>query len=172
MELACGTGLWTHYLAEESKQVEAVDASPEAIAIDRDRQHTANVEYSVADIFEWKPKTTFDLVFFSFWLSHVPSDRFESFWRSVRRALEPEGSVFFIDSLYEPTSTARDSAPPSRSGIVQRRLNDGRDFRVVKIFYGPTDLERRLNEGGWQGCVRSTGKFFLHGSMKPARERI
>ena len=66
LELACGTGLWTHYLAEESKRVEAVDASPEAIAINRDRQRTANVEYSVADIFEWKPKTTFDLVLFLF----------------------------------------------------------------------------------------------------------
>jgi hypothetical protein len=36
LELACGTGLWTHYLAEESKEVEAVDASPEAIAINRE----------------------------------------------------------------------------------------------------------------------------------------
>jgi len=168
LELACGTGLWTHYLAEESKRVEAVDASPEAIAINHDRQRTSNVKYSVADIFEWKPNTTFDLVFFSFWLSHVPSGRFESFWRTVRQALEPEGTVLFIDSLYELTSTARDSVPPSRTGIVQRTLNDGRDFRVVKIFYDPGKLERRLNAGGWRGWVRSTGKFFLHGSMKPA----
>src|SRR5579862_2026967 len=55
LELACGTGLWTHRLAENSRHVTAVDASPETIAINRARVGSANVEYHVADIFSWLP---------------------------------------------------------------------------------------------------------------------
>ena len=50
----------------------AVDASPEAIAINRARVGRANVDYVEADLFAWTPPARYDLVFMSFWLSHVP----------------------------------------------------------------------------------------------------
>lgn len=163
LELACGTGLWTRRLAASSSRVLAVDAASEMLSINRAQLRTGNVEYCQADIFSWTPSRTFDLVFFSFWLSHVPAGRFDEFWNNVRRALKPAGSVFLVDSLLEPTSTARDHDLVGRSGIVRRKLNDGREFQIVKIFYEPSELESRLSALGWNGWVRSTGKFFLYG---------
>jgi hypothetical protein len=93
--------------------------------------------------------------------------RFNAFWHVVRTALKPGGIVFFVDSLLEQTSTARDHDPLDESGIVQRRLNDGRTFRLVKVFYEPKSLESQLLRCGWQGRVRSSGKFFLYGSVTP-----
>lgn len=168
LELACGTGLWTRHLAATNNRVVAVDASPEVLAINRDRVRSGNVEYVDADLFEWKPAGTFDAVFFAFWLSHVPPGRFDAFWRTVRAAVKPGGRVFFVDSLLEQSSTARDHDPLDASGIVKRRLNDGREFEIVKVFYDPAVLERRLTNAGWKGSVRSTGTFFLHGSVTPA----
>jgi len=165
LELACGTGLWTQRLAEDNLRVMAVDASSETIAISRKRVGSANVEYQVADIFSWVPPTAFDVVFFSFWLSHVPPARFEEFWALVRAALKPGGQAFFIDSLPEPTSTAKDHGPLDESGVSRRKLNDGREFNIVKVFYQPSVLERRLADLGWSGWVRSTNKFFLYGLM-------
>src|SRR5580698_2874585 len=101
LELACGTGLWTRRLAENNKRVMAVDSSPETIAINRERVGSANVEYRVVDIFSFAPPAAFDVVFFSFWLSHVPPARFDEFWSIVKGALKPGGRVFFIDSLME-----------------------------------------------------------------------
>ena len=121
LELACGTGLWTQRLADGNRHVTAVDASPETIAINRERVGSANVEYHVADIFSWVPPTTYDVVFFSFWLSHVPPARFEEFWALVRAALKPGGQAFFIDSLPEPTSTAKDHGPIDESGVSRRK---------------------------------------------------
>lgn len=163
LELACGTGLWTSRLAARSSRVLAVDAAPEMLSINRERLRTGNVEYSQADIFSWAAPRTFDLVFFSFWLSHVPRGRFDEFWDNVRRALKPTGSAFFVDGLFEPTSTARDHDSIDRSGVVRRKLNDGREFQIVKIFYEPSELESRLSALGWNGWVRSTGRFFLYG---------
>jgi ubiquinone/menaquinone biosynthesis C-methylase UbiE len=166
LELACGTGLWTRHLAEGDRHVVAVDASPESVAINRARIQSKRVEYVVADLFKWVPPATpFDAVFFGFWLSHVPAERFEAFWAMVRAALKPGGAVFFVDSLSEQAATAHDQAPLDASGVVQRRLNDGREFRVVKVFHEPAKLERLLVHRGWAGVVRTSGRFFLYGSM-------
>ena len=94
LELAAGTGLWTKRLANSAKRVVAVDGSPEAIEINRHRLRSSEIEYEIADIFTWQPRRTFDVVFFSFWLSHVPAQRFETFWDTVRLALNPRGNAF------------------------------------------------------------------------------
>jgi len=169
LELACGTGLWTQLLAQLNRRVMAVDASPEVIEVNRARTHSDHVHYVLADLFSWTPPAAqFDAVFFGFWLSHVPADRFEAFWTMVRAALRPTARVFWIDSLLEPSSTARDHGPLDHSGVVRRRLNDGREFRIVKIFYEPADLKQRLSRLAFAGWVRSSGKFFHYGCVSAA----
>jgi SAM-dependent methyltransferase len=165
LELACGTGQWTRRLAANNRRVVAVDASPEVIALNRERVGSEIVEYRAADIFSWVPEETFDVVFFSFWLSHVPAGRFEEFWALVRRALRPGGQAFFIDSLMEQSSSALDHGPLDESGVSRRRLNDGREFDVVKIYYDAEELRRRLAGMGWNGWIRRTERFFLYGSL-------
>jgi demethylmenaquinone methyltransferase/2-methoxy-6-polyprenyl-1,4-benzoquinol methylase len=165
LELACGTGLWTRHLASIGTSVIAVDASPEAIAINQRRAGAANVDYRLMDIFSSMPEGEFDTVFFAFWLSHVPSSRFEWFWLTLRERLRPGGRVFFIDSLREPLSTATNHQPPGDSDIIRRKLNDGREFQIVKVFYHPLELEQRLASMGWRGAVQSTGSFFLYGQL-------
>lgn len=81
------------------------------------------------------------------------------------RALKPGGRVFFIDSKYDQTSTARDHhLGPPETGTATRRLNDGREFEIVKIFYRGEELERRLSRLGWRVQVRETAHYFLYGS--------
>src|SRR6266511_2356481 len=136
LELACGTGLFTRRLAPRVPHITAVDASPEVLAINRSRVAAANVDYIKADLFSWRPAARYDTVFFSFWLSHVPEDRFAVFWDNVANALAPSGAAYLIDSAFDPTSTAKDHVLPGRdAGIVTRRLNDGREFRIVKLFW-------------------------------------
>ena len=167
LELACGTGLFTRHLAPRVPQVTALDASPEVIACNRARVNCQNVDYVIADLFEWKPPARYDLVFMSFWLSHVPLARFESFWSVVRQALAPGGHAYVIDSALDPTSTARDHPKPdAESGIVTRKLNDGRQFRVVKLFHEPGALKRRLAAIGFDSAIDRTPCYFIHGKVR------
>ena len=168
LELACGTGLFTRHIAPRVPQVTAVDASPEVIAINRARVAAANVDYIEADLFSWRPAERYDAVFFSFWLSHVPDDRFAAFWDVVASALVPAGAAYLIDSAFDPTSTARDHVLPKRdAGIVTRRLNDGREFRIVKLFYRPAELAMKVAALGWRADIRQTGTYFIHGEAQP-----
>ena len=154
LEFACGTGIWTEKLAPQAASLTAVDASPEAIAINAARVRSPRVHYVQADLFQWAPDGRYDTVFFGFWLSHVPPERFDAFWALVRDCLAPGGRVFFVDGQREPTSTAVDNELPAEpSTTLDRRLNDGRVFRIVKIFHEPAVLADRLRTLGWEPAV-------------------
>lgn len=171
LELAAGTGLWTQRLAPYAETLTVVDASPEVLALNRARVGARpGVSYVVADLFDWRPEGRYDTIFFSFWLSHVPPERVAAFFATVRNALAEGGRVFFMDSLRTQTSTARDHALPDAADAttLTRRLNDGRQFEIVKVFYTPESLAAQLASFGWHAAVHSSGQFFLYGSAVPA----
>jgi demethylmenaquinone methyltransferase/2-methoxy-6-polyprenyl-1,4-benzoquinol methylase len=164
LELACGTGIWTQYLLQYAAQITAVDAVPEVMVANKERTQSAKVQYIQADLFNWQPEKKYDVVFFTFWLSHVPPERFEAFWKLVTNALKPQGRVFFIDSRFEQTSTARNHILENPADtVIKRRLNDGREFNIVKVFYQEKDLEGKLRDAGWKITVAQTPQYFLFG---------
>jgi SAM-dependent methyltransferase len=166
LELASGTGLWTQRLARAARSVTVVDSSPEVHAINRERlgASTAEVRYVVADLFQWQPDRQYDTIFFSFWLSHVPPERLAAFWSLVRSALVPSGRVFLLDSLYDESSTAKDHRLEGPDAYaVNRRLNDGEVYRIVKVFYRPDDLIRQLSAWGWRAHIEQTPTYFYYG---------
>jgi SAM-dependent methyltransferase len=169
LELACGTGQWTAHLARYADSLTAVDAAPEAIQINRARLDGLPVRHVQADLFEWRPSEQFDTVFFSFWLSHVPPERFEGFWDMVRSCLAPGGRVFLIDNLRSEAAAEIDpEAPGPEAGSVVRTLGDGRRFVVWKVLFTPEELVTATRALGWDLDVRPTGSFFLYASGTPA----
>jgi len=167
LELAGGTGHWTASLAGYASHLTVLDASEETLTINRAKTAGATrpVHYVVADIFDWQPARTYDVVFFSFWLSHVPPGRFEAFWQLVDRALRPGGRVFFIDSALprsEPHDHVR-SDDPERA-ISLRQLDDGREYNIVKVFWQPAALEERLATLGFDISARkTTNEYCIYG---------
>jgi demethylmenaquinone methyltransferase/2-methoxy-6-polyprenyl-1,4-benzoquinol methylase len=156
LELAAGTGIWTRRLVRLADRVVAVDANTETLAL-----NTQEAELVRADVFEWEPAERFDLVFFSFWLSHVPEERFDEFWSRVRPALEPGGRVFLVDSGAGDTAhTGTDQT----DGEETRSLADGRTFRIVKRRWRPDELAERLAPLGFALDLRdSANGHFLYG---------
>ncbi len=170
LELACGTGIWTQELAKLADHVTALDAAEEVIAINRAKLNAANVTYQQADLFNWQPDQQYDLVFFSFWLSHVPPDRLASFLATVNRAVKPGGRLFIIDSTPDVDSSAKDS-PERHDNVYQRRnLKDGSQFTIVKIYYEPDSLRDSLSAAGFRADVRTTDHYFIYASGVKEKE--
>jgi demethylmenaquinone methyltransferase/2-methoxy-6-polyprenyl-1,4-benzoquinol methylase len=167
LELAGGTGWWTRELARWAASLTVVDSSEETLTINGQRVGRADVSYQVADIFSWQPGQRYDAVFFSFWLSHVPRERFDDFWALIASCLAPEGRVFFIDNRRNPSPTATDPYIIDEADDVQRRrLSDGSEHRVVKVFYEPDELADRLRALGWTPRLAGTSRF-IYGSAAP-----
>lgn len=166
IELAAGTGQWTGLLAEYADTLVATDASPEMLELNALKTGDASVEYRVADAFSLEPSRSFDVVFFGFFLSHVPRGQLEPFWAVIDGLLDAAGRVFFADEadhgLWDEDWLDRDA------GIVSRPLSDGRVHRAVKVLWQPAALESRLAELGWQISVESSGPFLWgSGSRAP-----
>jgi SAM-dependent methyltransferase len=162
LEMACGTGQWTRQLLRHARSVTTIDASPEMLAIaSRRLAHDPRVQFVRADIFHWRPERAYDVVFFGFWLSHVPPQRFDSFWSMVADCLTPQGRVFFADDAYR---TPDELIEGESSTTIRRRLEAGSEFRLVKVPLTTSGLEHRLTEMGWQIEVSQTSGPFFWGS--------
>jgi demethylmenaquinone methyltransferase/2-methoxy-6-polyprenyl-1,4-benzoquinol methylase len=168
LELACGPGVWTGQLLRHATDVTAVDASPEMIGIASGRVGDDRVRFVRANIFDWRPDRRYDVVFFGFWLSHVPLERFGSFWSLVADCLEPGGRVFFLDDAYR---TPDELIEGESSSTILRRLRDGSAHRAVKVPHRAEELEERLARIGWRVQVQATatGPFYW-GSGAPVAE--
>lgn len=162
LELAGGTGIWTHELTKFASRITSLDAAPEVQAISRAKNPTAPVTYAQADLFAWEPTTTYDLVFFGFWLSHVPPDRLDDFLAKVNRALKPGGVVFLVDSQRSSQKRKGASPWPLEGHVQQRELRDGSQHKIVKIYYQPDELQAKLAEHGFQATVTATENYFIY----------
>ena len=157
LDLAAGTGIWTRKLVQRARRVVALDANAEVLAL-----NTPDAELRLVDLFDWQPAPgeQYDLCFFSFWLSHVPEERFDAFWRTVRSALRPDGRVFLVDNGWGDSAHARRSA----DGRELRTVADGREFEIIKHWREPDELARRVAPLGFELDPRVTrNSHFLYG---------
>jgi ubiquinone/menaquinone biosynthesis C-methylase UbiE len=166
VELAAGTGWWSPLLASRG-ELSLYDASPAALDLARERlvAHGLRAHLHVRDAWA-EPDRAVDGLFMGFWLSHVPRTRLPDFLASARRWLKPGGQLAFIDSLADPASGAADHPQPD-DGVAIRRLADGREFEIVKVFYEPAELAAALVEAGFDEVdVSITGRFFVLGAAR------
>ena len=169
LEMAPGTGIWTGELIKLGERVTALDASAEMIAINRAKLQSERVDYVRTDLFQWQPDREYDMVFFGFWLSHVPSERLTAFLETVHAALKPGGRLFFVDSRKAAQSSEPEADHGGRDELQGRVLNDGRRYEIVKIYYDPARLTETLRRHGFDIRVRATQRSFIYGDgLKPA----
>ncbi|MGZ4137658.1 MAG: class I SAM-dependent methyltransferase [Actinomycetota bacterium] len=176
LELACGTGLFTRRLARRARRLTAIDTSAAVLAINRERVGDPSISYVHDDLFMWEPPAgrTFDSIFSSFLISHIPPSRFGEFWERIARWLSPGGRVFVCDDL------AGGEGRPSNPGTSvedgpryahRRTLGTGRAYTIVKVFYRPDRLAAALAALGWEAEIGTTGEEFFHATAWPSGSR-
>ena len=141
IEIACGTGYWTKFIAPVSMHILALDTAPETINIAKSRVPEWKVVFLVGDAYAL-PKHTgqFDAAFAGFWFSHVPKTRQREFLLGLAARLEPGAKVVFLDNRYVDGSSLPVTARDAEGNTFQtRQLSDGSTHKVLKNF--PTEAE-------------------------------
>lgn len=164
VELAAGTGWWSPLLATKG-ELSLYDAADAPLDRARDRLLAHGLRAHLHRRDAWaEPDRRVDGLFTGFWLSHVERDRLADFLAIARRWLAPGGRFAFIDSLPDPASGASDHPTPADDRSI-RRLDDGREFAIVKVYYPPDELRTALAAAGFEDVsVTTTGRFFLLGT--------
>lgn len=168
LDLACGTGKWTPFLARplhEQARLIAYDYSPTMLAQTRARlqdegaEVLAKVDFVRGDAYILPFQDgAFDCVFFGFWLSHVPRERVLPFFSEIKRVLKPGGQVLVYDSAQLP------GKPTDQ--VQNRPLNDGSTHQVLKIYYTPDELQTQLARVFSSAVAHQTRQFFVIGRAK------
>jgi demethylmenaquinone methyltransferase/2-methoxy-6-polyprenyl-1,4-benzoquinol methylase len=168
VELAAGTGWWSPLLASKG-QLSLYDAVEEPLDRARDRllAHGLAAHIHVRDAWA-PPDRQVDALFCGFWLSHVERQRLNDFLAICRAWLKPGGLFCFIDSRRDPQSSATNHPTPANDQSL-RRLDDGREFTITKVYYEPAELEDALRSAGFaETKVETTPRFFLLGRASAA----
>jgi demethylmenaquinone methyltransferase/2-methoxy-6-polyprenyl-1,4-benzoquinol methylase len=162
VELAAGTGWWSPLLAGKG-ELTLYDAAPATLDRARERlvAHRLRAHLHVRDAWAEPEGDPADALFTGFWVSHVERERLPAFLGLVASWLKPGGRYALIDSLPDPASGAADHPAPSDDRSV-RRLDDGRAFEIVKVYYRPDELAAALEATGFHDVeVTTTGRFFV-----------
>jgi len=142
LEIACGTGYWTQFVATRAASVLATDVNEEVLELARLKPFPrGNVEFACADIYSREDLSRqFDAGLGAFWWSHVPRQGQADFIAHFHRRLQPGAVVVFLDNRYvEGSSTPLTRTDEHGNTYQTRALDDGSSHEVLKNI--PDELE-------------------------------
>jgi ubiquinone/menaquinone biosynthesis C-methylase UbiE len=153
LEVACGTGYWTRFIAPAAASVQGIDTAPETLRIAEARLAEAGgaapkVRFQIGDAYALAASTPrCDAAFAGFWFSHIPKARAGGFLAGLGSVLAPGARVVLIDNRFVEGSSTPISERDGEGNTYQaRRLGDGSAHRVLKNFPSEAEL-RALAEG-------------------------
>jgi ubiquinone/menaquinone biosynthesis C-methylase UbiE len=156
LEVACGTGYWTQFIAPAASHVTAIDSAPETLQIARSRPGCAGVDFCTGDAYALpEPPDRFDAAFAGFWYSHVPLVRVRAFLQGLQARLQPGSRVVLLDNRYVAGSSTAISETDADGNTYQARpLADGSSHRVLKNFPMEAQLQAAIEGLGRGGQWR------------------
>ena len=143
LEVACGTGFWTSFMAEVADHICAIDASPEMLAIARGKSLPAQrVEFCLGDAYRLeKVFGDFNAGLANFWFSHIPKARISEFLAGFHRRVGAGAVVFMADNTYiAGVGGELVSRPGATDTFKLRELADGSKHQVLKNYYDAGQL--------------------------------
>ncbi|MBK9243414.1 MAG: methyltransferase domain-containing protein [Burkholderiales bacterium] len=148
LEVACGTGWWTQFIAPAAAQMTAFDALAEPLAFARLRPGVERVAFVQADAYDLPESLgRFDAAFAGLWLSHVPLERSSEFFAGLHARLDPGARVVLIDNTEAQCELLPIVERDANGNSYQlRTLPDGTTHRVLKNF--PPEAALRSMIGG------------------------
>ena len=97
LDVGCGVGVYSKYLAEAGFTVAAIDFSGKVIEIAKEYNPHPNITYIQQDITEFDSEEKFDLILFSDVLEHLPSSDVFGVVRRITKYNIHENTVIIVE---------------------------------------------------------------------------
>jgi SAM-dependent methyltransferase len=165
LEIACGTGYWSQYLAVTARRMCAIDATIEPLEFAKVRPNCDEVNFQLASAYDL-PETLgkFSGAFAGLWLSHVPVERRPEFLESLHARLEPGSLVVLLDNSKVQCIEYPIVETDSLGNTYQsRKLRDGSQHRVLKNFPSKNELQAMIERVGKGSFYEELENFWLFG---------
>ena len=142
LEIACGTGYWTQFIAPAARRVHACDINESVLEIAREKRMAGAVDFSRADAItlEGVPEGC-DAAFAGFWWSHVKKADLDTFVGNLARRLRPGAVIGILDNKFAAGSSTPISRRDAEGNTYQvRTLASGEQHEILKNFPSAAEL--------------------------------
>ncbi|APV48443.1 hypothetical protein BWI17_01335 [Betaproteobacteria bacterium GR16-43] len=142
LEVACGTGYWTQFIATQARSVYACDINEPVLEIAREKELPPSVHFFRADAvgLEGVPSGC-NAAFAGFWWSHVKKADIAKFVQHLAARLEPGSKVVILDNqFHEGSSTPLSRRDEEGNTYQMRKLANGDAFEILKNFPTPGEF--------------------------------
>jgi len=163
-EVACGTGYWTQYVAQQAVSVYATDINEAPLTMARSRPYArSKVTFRCADAYTAPDvPETFDAGFAGFWLSHVDVSGMHDFFIAFHARLQRGAPVLMFDERLSP----RRRLPASRTDDAGNRyeireLSNGSHFEIIKNFYTQQQFQELFGHHGYDVSYEELDHFWV-----------
>jgi demethylmenaquinone methyltransferase/2-methoxy-6-polyprenyl-1,4-benzoquinol methylase len=164
LEVACGTGYWTQFIAREAKHVHACDINESVLDIAREKpiaQGHATFTRADAITLEGVPSGC-DAAFAGFWWSHVKKSDLAKFVANLAGKLEPGATVAILDNRYAEGSSTPISRRDAEGNTYQMRtLASGEQYEVLKNFPTAEELTAAVRGVAREAHLESLTYYWL-----------
>lgn len=164
LEVACGTGYWTQFIAREAARVHACDINEAVLEIAREKPIPAGrVSFFKADAvtLEGAPAGC-DAAFAGFWWSHVKKSELAKFVANLSAKLAPGAVVAILDNRYaEGSSTAISRRDAEGNTYQMRPLPNGEEYEVLKNFPAPEELAETVRPVAREAHLETLTYYWL-----------
>jgi SAM-dependent methyltransferase len=164
LEVACGTGYWTQYIAKSAKKVLACDINEAVLEIAREKPIPKDrVEFFKADAvtLEGLPGGG-DAAFAGFWWSHVKRSGIERFVAGLATRLAPGSRVGILDNTYVEGSSTPITRRDSEGNTYQKRkVASGEEYDVLKNFPTANELRAAIAPVAREAHLESLNYYWL-----------
>ncbi|WP_231506489.1 class I SAM-dependent methyltransferase [Paenibacillus sp. UNC451MF] len=143
LEIACGTGYWSQFIAESAARLVGVDIRSEVIDIAKAKNLPhGKVTFLEGDAYNLDSiQGSFDFGLANFWFSHIPKNKIEHFLTGFHRKLLPGANVFIADNVYVPGRGGElIIKEQSEDTYKLRELADGSKHEILKNYYDYNEL--------------------------------
>jgi SAM-dependent methyltransferase len=147
LEVACGTGYWTQFIAKSAKSILATDINSELLEIAQQKDYgSCQVQFTKSDAyFLDNISCQYTGGFHGFWWSHISIQQIDSFLRTFHSKLLPDAIIVIIDNIYiEGNSTPISRNDVNGNTYQLRKLRDGTQHEILKNYPSLSQINDRL----------------------------
>jgi len=164
LEVACGTGYWTQFIARTARTVHACDINESVLEIAREKPIApGRVSFFKADAItlEGVPAGC-DAAFAGFWWSHVRKSDLARFVRNLGTRLEAGARVVILDNTYAEGSSTPVARRDAEGNTYQmRRLANGEEYEVLKNFPTAAELTAAVRDVAAEAHLETLRYYWL-----------
>jgi demethylmenaquinone methyltransferase/2-methoxy-6-polyprenyl-1,4-benzoquinol methylase len=164
LEVACGTGYWTQFIARTARKVHACDINESVLEIAADKPiPKGRVNFFKADAVSLAGVPSgCDAAFAGFWWSHVKKSGIAQFVSNLSARLEPGARVVVLDNQFAEGSSTPISRRDAEGNTYQmRHLASGEQYEVLKNFPSSADLAEAVRPVAREAHLETLTYYWL-----------